>query len=63
MKNYSKEWDEKRGMYKDEPFHNWDSHGADMSRYAALSEKKMINESQILNRPFYDNTDRIWRNE
>ncbi len=63
MKNYSKEWDEKRGMYKDEPFHNWASHGADMSRYAALSEKKMINESQILNRPFYDNTDRIWRNE
>ena len=60
---YSKEWDEKRGMYKDEPFHNWASHGADMSRYAALSEKKMINESQISNRPFYDNTDRIWRNE
>ena len=63
MKNYSKEWDEKRGMYKDEPFHNWASHDADMSRYAALSEKKMTNDSQMINRPFYDHTLTIWKNE
>jgi len=60
MKAYEREWDEKRGMYKDEPLHNWASHDADMARYAALSELKMTNESQILNRPFYDQTQRIW---
>ena len=64
MKAYEREWDEKRGMYKDDPLHNWASHDADLSRYAALSEQKMTNEGQfILNRPFHDETDRIWRNE
>ena len=29
MKNYCREWDEKRGSYKDIPYHNWASHGAD----------------------------------
>jgi len=61
MKNYGREWDEKRGMYKDEPLHNWASHPADMSRYAALSEKLMTND-QVINRPFYDKTDDIWAN-
>lgn len=60
IKNYGKEWDEKRGMYKDEPFHNWASHDADMGRYAAISEKKMTNDNVILNRPFYDRTEEIW---
>ncbi|MEK7087352.1 MAG: hypothetical protein AAB958_01475, partial [Patescibacteria group bacterium] len=63
MKSYGREWDEKRGMYNDEPYHNWASHGADEWRYAALAEKKMTNDSQILNRPFYDETIKIWRNE
>src|SRR3990167_4046838 len=60
MKNYCREWDEKRGMYKDEPYHNWSSHGADEWRYAAISEKKMTNDNQLLNRPFYDAMDDIW---
>jgi len=63
MKAYSREWDEKRGMYRDEPYHNWASHGADEWRYAAIAETKMTNDSQNLNRPFYDHTDVIWRNE
>lgn len=63
MKSYCREWDEKRGMYKDEPLHDWASHGADEWRYAAIAEKKMTNESQNLNRPFYDQTTKIWRNE
>lgn len=45
MKNYSHEWDEKRGMYKDEPLHNWASHDADLSRYGALAEKQMVNDT------------------
>lgn len=63
MKAYHKEWDEKRGMYKDEPFHDWASHGADMARYAALVEKKMTNDNQLLNRPFYDAMDAVWNGE
>lgn len=60
MKNYSHEWDEKRGMYKDEPLHNWASHGADMARYAALDEKRMVNEEFRIGRPFHDKMDDIF---
>ncbi len=60
MKNYEHEWDEKRGMYKDEPLHNWASHDADMARYTAISEKKMTNDTFKINRPFYDKTIEIW---
>ncbi len=60
MKNYGREWDEKRGMYKEVPLHDWASHGADVSRYAALSEKFMVNSNQYINRPFYDKTVDIW---
>lgn len=63
MKNYQREWDEKRGQYKDEPLHDWASHDADMARYAALVEKKMTNDSQLLNRPFYDAMDAVWEGE
>lgn len=59
MKSYGREWDEKRGMYKDEPLHDWASHAADMSRYAALVEKKMTNDVTI-NRPFHDATQELW---
>lgn len=62
MKSYEREWDEKRGMYKDEPLHNWASHGADMGRYAALSEKQMTNEDAYTNRPFRDAMDSIYNN-
>lgn len=44
MKNYCREWDDKRGMYKDTPLHNWASHGADMFRYASQVEENMRNE-------------------
>lgn len=60
MKNYGREWDEKRGMYKDEPLHDWASHDADETRYAALSEKKMLNEEFRIGRPFYDKMDDIF---
>lgn len=63
MKNYGREWDEKRGMYKDEPLHNWASHDADLARYAALSESKMTNEADFVRMPFYDQTNEWWGNE
>lgn len=41
---YKQEWDEKRGMFRDVPFHNWASHPADMFRYAAVVEDQMMVE-------------------
>ena len=33
---YRKEWDDKRGEFKNKPFHDWTSHAADMLRYWAV---------------------------
>jgi hypothetical protein len=41
---YKQEWDEKRGMFRDVPFHNWASHPADMYRYAAVVEDQMLTD-------------------
>lgn len=45
MKNYIRQWDDKRGMYLDTPYHNWASHFADEFRYAAICVD-MMNENQ-----------------
>lgn len=42
--HYKKEFDNKRGIFKDNPLHNWASHAADQFTYAALAEQKMIDE-------------------
>lgn len=42
--NYHREWDDKRGMFKEVPFHDWSSHGGDEWRYAAIVEERMDNE-------------------
>lgn len=39
---YRQEWDEKKGMFRDVPLHDWTSHPADMFRYAAVVEEQMI---------------------
>jgi phage terminase large subunit len=41
---YRQEWDEKRGVFRDVPLHDWTSHDGDMLRYAALVEDQMVNE-------------------
>ncbi len=62
MKNYVREWDDKRGMYKDVPYHNWASHGADEWRYAALSEKYMTNDvAEKQKEMFNPNMDDIYK--
>lgn len=33
LKEYHKEWDDKMQMYKDNPVHDWSSHGCDAFRY------------------------------
>jgi phage terminase large subunit len=39
-------WDEKRGMFKDEPDHDWTSHFADEFSYASVVEEQMDNEAE-----------------
>lgn len=36
LREYHREWDDKRKVFHDRPFHDWSSHGADAFRYAAL---------------------------
>jgi len=40
FKNYSKEWDDVRGVWKDKPLHDKWSHPMDMVRYRAMSLKR-----------------------
>lgn len=41
LENYRKEWDDKNGLYKDKPLHDWSSHAADGFRYFAVSENQV----------------------
>ena len=34
---YQKEWDDKRGDFRDKPLHDWTSHASDMMRYWAVT--------------------------
>lgn len=38
LRGYHKEFDEKRGVYKDKPVHDINSHGADMMRYWGVTQ-------------------------
>ncbi|MBD1602089.1 terminase [Pseudomonas typographi] len=37
LESYRKEWDDKRGCWKDKPLHDWSSHPADGFRYFAVT--------------------------
>uniref|UniRef100_UPI00241311DD terminase n=1 Tax=Enterobacter agglomerans TaxID=549 RepID=UPI00241311DD len=39
LETYRKEWDDKRGCWKDKPYHDATSHGADGFRYFAVTRK------------------------
>nr|DAL79878.1 MAG TPA: large terminase [Caudoviricetes sp.] len=38
LEGYRKEWDDKRGCWKDKPLHDFTSHGADSFRYFAVAK-------------------------
>lgn len=38
LEGYRKEWDDKRGCWKDNPLHDWTSHGSDAFRYFAVAK-------------------------
>jgi len=46
FKNYSKQWDDNLGVWKDKPLHNTYSHGADTIRYMALSGLKRVDKNE-----------------
>jgi hypothetical protein len=36
VKSYRKEWDDERATWRDKPYHNWASNGADALGYMAI---------------------------
>ncbi len=36
LKNYRREWDERLGVFRPRPLHDWSSHAADAARTAAM---------------------------
>ena len=44
ISQYRQEWDDKKGMFTENPLHDFTSHAADEYRYAAVIEDKMNNE-------------------
>ncbi len=49
LKNYKKDWDEKNKTFRNNPKHDWSSHGADAFRYLAIGYKER--------RPYIPQTD------
>jgi len=45
LKNYRKEWDEKRKAFKDRPLHDWASHGADAIRQLGVTYREAQSQS------------------
>lgn len=41
LRNYKKEWDEHRSVWRDTPRHDWASHGADGFRYLAMCYREV----------------------
>ncbi len=39
---YRQDWDEHKGMFRDQPRHDWASHPSDMYRYASVIEEHMV---------------------
>lgn len=42
LASYTQEWDDKKGMFRDTPLHNWASHASDAARYMAVGFKEDI---------------------
>lgn len=51
LRNYRKEWDDRRQEYKSRPFHDWSSHAADAFRYFAVSFKDPKKKAKQLKQP------------
>lgn len=47
LKNYRKEWDEKRQTFKSRPLHDWASNGSDAFRYFAVGYQERVKPKPI----------------
>lgn len=48
LKNYKKEYDEKRACFKNQPVHNWASNGADAFRMLAVAHRSLNSNAKEL---------------
>lgn len=53
LEMYRKEWDDKRGIWKDKPLHDSTSHCADAFRYFAVTQNMANNKGTILGGSIY----------
>lgn len=44
LSQYTQEWDDKAGMFRDRPKHDWTSHFADAFRYMAVTYRHMTEQ-------------------
>ena len=44
LSQYRQEWDDKKGCFKNTPYHDWSSHAADMFRYFAVSYDGLLKD-------------------
>lgn len=51
LMNYHKEFDEKRKVYKNQPYHDWSSHGVDAFQTLALSDPKPLLQTGHVYKP------------
>jgi hypothetical protein len=47
LESYRKEWDEKKGTYKNKPYHDWASNGADAFHVLSIAHKWAANAAQL----------------
>lgn len=51
LRNYRREYDEKRQVFYDRPLHDWSSHGSDAFRYLAIGLDDMSSWTKPINKP------------
>ena len=51
LRNYRREYDEKRKVFYDRPLHDWSSHGADAFRYLAIGLDESSKWGSSINKP------------
>lgn len=49
LRNYRREYDEKRNVFYDKPLHDWSSHAADAARYLAVGMNQSSNWTKPIN--------------
>ena len=50
LRNYRKQWDDKRKSFQDRPYHDWSSHGADALRMLGLTFREELKSAGPLKR-------------